>query len=102
MYHNTSYERIARRNGFDGHGKTVVVTGGASGVSFSISGAFTEAGVGGITIVSRSAGPQQKAKADLKGAYPTTHILMYQASVTDSDRMAKIVRSNTYPSQIGY
>lgn len=91
-YHNTSYERIAKRNGFDGHGKTVVVTGGASGVGFSISRAFAEAGVARIAMISRSAGPQQKAKADLEGAYPTTHILTYQASVTDSDRMAEILQ----------
>lgn len=92
MYHNTGYEHIAKRNGFDGHNKMVVVTDDASGVGFSISRPFTEAGVARIIMVSRSAGPQQKAKADLKGAYPTTHILMYQASVTDSDRIAKILQ----------
>ena len=91
-YHNTSYERIAKRSGFDGHAKTILVTGGASSVGLSICKAFAEAGVARIAIVSRSAGPQQKAKAELEDAYPTTQILTYQASVTDCDRMAGILQ----------
>lgn len=79
-YHSTTYDRIARHNGLDGQGKTILITGGASGVGYSISKAFAEAGVARLTIVSRSPGPQQKAKTDLEAAYPSTQILPYQAS----------------------
>lgn len=90
-YHNTSYERIAKHHGFDGHAKTILVTGGASGVGLNICKAFANAGVARIAIVSRSAGPQQDAKAGLEASYPTTQILTYQASITDHARMAAIL-----------
>lgn len=90
-YHNTTYERIAKRNGFDGHAKTILITGGAGDVGLSICHAFAEAGVTRIAIVSRSAAPQQKAKAELEAAHPSTQILTYQASVTDHDCMAAIL-----------
>lgn len=59
-YHSTTYDRIARQHGFDGRDKTVLITGGATGVGYSISKAFAEAGVARIPIISRSLGPQEK------------------------------------------
>lgn len=91
-YHTTTYDRIARHNGFDGKAKTVLITGGATGVGYSLSKAFAAAGVARIAIVSRSPGPQEKAKAELEAAYPSTQILPYQASVTDTGRMTEILQ----------
>jgi NAD(P)-dependent dehydrogenase (short-subunit alcohol dehydrogenase family) len=91
-YHPTTYDRIAKHNGFNGQGKTILITGGASGVGYSISKAFAEAGVARIAIISRSHVDQEKAKTDLEAAYPSTQILPYQASITDSIRMIDILK----------
>lgn len=91
-YHSTTYDRIGKHHGFDGQGKTVLITGGANGVGFSIAKAFAEAGVARVAIITRSPSSLEKAKADLDAAYPSTEILAYQASVTDSSRMADILQ----------
>ena len=91
IYHSKTYDRIALHHGFEGAGKTVLITGGATGIGYSISKAFAEAGAARIAIVSRSAAPQEKAKNDLEAAYPGTKILPYQASITDRIQMTKIL-----------
>lgn len=91
-YHSTTYDRIAKHHGFNGKGKTILITGGATGVGYSISKAFAEAGVARIAIVSRSPGPQKKAQTDLEAAYPFTQILTYQSSITDSRCITKILQ----------
>lgn len=91
-YHSTTYDRIAGQHGFDGKDKTVLITGGATGVGYSISKAFAEAGVARIAIISRSPGPQEKAKTELEAAYPLTRVLRYQASITDDIRMTEVLR----------
>ncbi|KAK3291297.1 putative NADP(+)-dependent dehydrogenase [Chaetomium fimeti] len=90
-YHTQTYDRIAKHHGFDGRGKTVLITGGATGVGFSIAKAFAEAGVARIAIVSRSPGPQETAKADLQAAHPAVQVLTYSTSVTDSTRLIEIL-----------
>jgi NAD(P)-dependent dehydrogenase (short-subunit alcohol dehydrogenase family) len=91
-YHSTTYDRISKHHGFNGAGKTVLITGGATGVGYSISNAFASAGVARIAIVSRSTGPREKAKAELEAAYPATQILSYEASITDDARMNEIMQ----------
>ncbi|KAI0121125.1 putative NADP(+)-dependent dehydrogenase [Xylariales sp. AK1849] len=91
-YHTTTYDRISKQNGFDGKGRTVLITGGASGVGYSIARAFASAGVERIAIVSRSSAPQQKAKSELEAAYLSTQVLLYQSSITDHLRMAEILQ----------
>lgn len=91
-YHSKTYDRIGKHHGFEGAGKTVLITGGATGIGYSISKAFAEAGVARIVIVSRSVAPQEKAKKDLEAAYPGTRILLYQASITDPTHMTQILQ----------
>ncbi|KAH8726146.1 putative NADP(+)-dependent dehydrogenase [Phaeosphaeriaceae sp. PMI808] len=90
-YHTTTYNRIAHQHGFDGTGKTVLITGGATGVGYSIAQAFVSTNVSRIAIVSRSGGPQESAKADLKSAESSTQIVSYQADITDQTRMSDIM-----------
>ena len=90
-YHSRSYDRISKHHKFEGRGKTILITGGATGVGYSISKAFAAAGVARVAIVSRSSGPQEKAKADFEAAYPSVRILLYQASIADSTRMIEVL-----------
>ncbi|KAG6157946.1 hypothetical protein E4U27_008342 [Claviceps purpurea] len=90
-YHSTSYDRISTRHGFNGTGKTVLITGGSSGIGLNIAKAFAGAGVARIAILSRSRATQLTAKAELEAAYPSTSILFFEASVSDTDRFASVL-----------
>ncbi|KAK4498955.1 hypothetical protein PRZ48_009466 [Zasmidium cellare] len=92
-YHQKSYDRISpSKTQFDGKGKTVLVTGGATGVGYSISESFAEAGVARIIVVSRSPGPQEEAKKSLNAKFPKTEIQTVQASITDAGRMEEVIK----------
>ncbi|KAK8032320.1 hypothetical protein PG990_002054 [Apiospora arundinis] len=91
-YHTKPYPRLSQDHGFEGAGKTVLVTGGAGGVGLAISRAFAEAGVSRLVIVARSAGPQAQVKAELEAAHPGLEVLTYAASITDRDSTAKILK----------
>ena len=91
-YHTTPYDRISNHHNFSGTGKTILITGGASGVGYAISKAFASTGVSRIAIIGRSLKPLEKAKHDLEEEFPSLQVLMYQASVTDHDRMSQIVQ----------
>ncbi|KAG5936579.1 hypothetical protein E4U59_004918 [Claviceps monticola] len=90
-YRSASYDRISTRHGFNGTGKTVLITGGSSGIGLNIAKAFAGAGVARIAILSRSRATQLTAKAELEAAYPSTSILFFQASVSDTDRFACVL-----------
>jgi NAD(P)-dependent dehydrogenase (short-subunit alcohol dehydrogenase family) len=91
-YRTKAYDRISKQHGFDGTGKTILVTGGASGIGYTISQAFAEAGAARIAVVGRSSGPLEKAKANLEASFPSTKILPYQDSITDHSRMDEILQ----------
>ena len=91
-YHYDTYDRISKQHGFDGTGKTVVITGGAAGVGLSFSKAFARSGVSRIAIISRSVNQQIEAKAELNRDFPTVQVLLYQASVTDQTRIHEIFK----------
>ncbi|KAG6098469.1 hypothetical protein E4U30_007927 [Claviceps sp. LM220 group G6] len=90
-YRSASYGRISTGHGFNGTGKTVLITGGSSGIGLNIAKAFAGAGVARIAILSRSRATQLTAKAELEAAYPSTSILLFEASVTDADRFASVL-----------
>ncbi|CAK4033397.1 Hypothetical predicted protein [Lecanosticta acicola] len=90
-YHSETYDRIApAKTKFDGKDKVVLITGGATGIGFSIAQSFAEAGVFKIIIVSRSPGPQAEAKEELGAKFPNVEVVLCQASMTDYGRMVEI------------
>ncbi|KAF7192762.1 Short chain dehydrogenase citE [Pseudocercospora fuligena] len=92
-YHRTTYPRLAfEKSDFNGHDKTVLITGGATGIGFATAKAFAKAGVQRIVIVSRSPEPQKKARAELEATFAKLQVKTHSASVTDYGRMAEILR----------
>nr|POE53448.1 short chain dehydrogenase andi [Quercus suber] len=91
-YHTETYDRISKHHGFKGNGKTVLVTGGATGIGFSISRAFAAAGVARVVHVARSPDTLAKAKNELETAFPATQVLTFQASITDLVRVKEILQ----------
>ncbi|KAK7966880.1 uncharacterized protein PG986_001157 [Apiospora aurea] len=67
---------LAQDHGFESAGKTVLVTGGASR----------------LVLVSRSAAPQARAKAELEAGHPGLEVVTYAASIADRARTAEILR----------
>ena len=83
-YHRESYAKISLSN-FDYTNKTVLVTGGSSGIGYAIAKAFAVAGAK-VVIIARSPGPLEKAKRDLQAF----KVLAYAASMNDEHRMKQI------------
>ncbi|KAK3048461.1 hypothetical protein LTR09_010125 [Extremus antarcticus] len=92
-YHTKPYDRISKHHGFDDKGRTVVVTGGASGLGLNFSTAFAAAGAARVALIGRSAGPPAEAKSSLSSKYPGTEFITYEASITDAPLMSSILTS---------
>ncbi|KAI7347551.1 hypothetical protein KC320_g7162 [Hortaea werneckii] len=82
--HGESYSRILPSN-FDYNNKTVLVTGGSSGIGYAIAKAFAVAGAR-VVIISRSPGPLEEARRDLQAF----DVSAYIASINDDSRMRQI------------
>lgn len=91
-YHSATYDRISKHNGFDGKGKTILITGGAGGVGNSMAKAFAEAGVARIAIVGRTQETLAEAKTSLEAAYPPVEFLTFQTSISDENRMNEVLQ----------
>lgn len=91
-YHSMPYDRITKHHGLQGHGKTVLITGGASGIGYNMSKVFAAAGVARIAIVARSAKPLEDAKTTLEAEHPSVQVLIFQASITDHARITNILK----------
>ncbi|OTB06654.1 hypothetical protein M426DRAFT_105504 [Hypoxylon sp. CI-4A] len=65
-------------------GKSVLVTGGSSGIGKATAQAFLEAGSRAIALTGRRASLLAEAAADLKTKYPSAQIETYAADVTDA------------------
>ena len=91
-YRSATYDRISKHSGFNGQGKTILVTGGANGIGYNISAAFAAAGVARIAIVARSQKPLEDAKTNLEATHPSVKVLIYKDSITDRVRMTEILQ----------
>ncbi|EXA29234.1 hypothetical protein FOVG_19248 [Fusarium oxysporum f. sp. pisi HDV247] len=92
-YRSEPYDRISLANsGFDGTGKTVFITGGATGVGYAIAHAFAKAGARRIILVSRTVRSLENAKKSLSAQYPSLECLVFAASLTDYQKITDIVQ----------
>ena len=68
----------------------------ATGIGRATSNAFAEAGVAKLILLARSQDPMTKAKREIEASFPQTEVLTYSASVTDTERVAKVVKEVSY------
>lgn len=91
-YHTSTYPRLSNDHGFEGENKTVLITGGAGGIGYSIAEVFAQANVARLAIVARSSDALEAAKKTLEQAYPKTEVLTFCASISDASKMTQILQ----------
>jgi NAD(P)-dependent dehydrogenase (short-subunit alcohol dehydrogenase family) len=92
-YHSSAYPAISpSRPELGLKGKTVLITGGATGIGLETSKAFAQAGASTIAILARSKEPMMNAKEEIEATFPETTVLPYVASVADADQISAAVR----------
>lgn len=92
-YHSSAYPAISpSRPELSLNGKTVLITGGATGIGLATSNAFAQAGASIIAILARSQEPMMKAKEEIEAQYPETKVLPLVASVTDAERISEVMK----------
>ena len=82
-WHSISYPAIDHsRPELNAKGKTVVVSGGGTGVGAAIVKAFAAAGAPQIAIFGRRKNVLEATKAETEKAYPSTHVSTFTADIT--------------------
>lgn len=93
-YHLDTYASIScTRPELSQIGRTIFITGGASGVGLAISKSFIEAGASRLIIVGRRAEILEEAKSELLKVAPGAwelEILTHSCDIVDSDRMKSL------------
>lgn len=89
--HRTPYPAIdPTKPSLSARGKTVLITGGSTGIGLAISTAFAAARAANIVIISRSLEKLYRAKNSIESTYPSTAVHTFAASVTDAERTSFI------------
>ena len=74
-------------------GRTIVITGGATGIGFATARNFAIAGASTIVLLARRDETLQKAFSELSAAFPNTQFLVYAVSITDEAEIQKVFSS---------
>lgn len=83
-WHTTEYEGInPERPELSAAGKTIVITGGGSGIGPHIATAFARAGAANIVILGRTSSTLQDTKSSLNASYPKVNVIAIVADVVD-------------------
>jgi NAD(P)-dependent dehydrogenase (short-subunit alcohol dehydrogenase family) len=89
-WHDKSYPAISPSNpSLSAKDKTVVITGGGTGIGASIARAFAAAGAPRIAILSRTEANLLATKHDLESRFPGTQVLAVPADITDAEQLRK-------------
>ncbi|EMC96406.1 hypothetical protein BAUCODRAFT_122411 [Baudoinia panamericana UAMH 10762] len=90
-YHTETYDRIAPSNS-DHDNKTVLITGGATGIGFEIARSFAKSGVSRIILLSRSPDHLALAREKLEAEFSKCKVETYSVSITNHARVMQIVK----------
>ncbi|RKK64641.1 hypothetical protein BFJ69_g16653 [Fusarium oxysporum] len=92
--HHAPYPAIdPRKPTSSAAGKTILITGGATGIGFATARNFAVAGASTIVLLARREETLQKAASELSAAFPSTQFLTYAASITDEAEIQKVFSS---------
>ncbi|XP_014556025.1 hypothetical protein COCVIDRAFT_100819 [Bipolaris victoriae FI3] len=92
--HRTTYRAIdPARSDLSASGKTVVVTGGATGIGFGIAQHFAAAEASTIVLVARRANTLEEAAKAISQSYPKTQVLTYSVDIMDSKSVGNMFAS---------
>jgi NAD(P)-dependent dehydrogenase (short-subunit alcohol dehydrogenase family) len=90
-YHSKTYDRLSPRQ-FDGAGKTVVITAGATGIGLATAKAFAESGVARLVLIQRTEKVLKEAQETLHSSFPKIEVLTFAASLDDFSRIEAILQ----------
>lgn len=82
-------------------GKTVFVTGGATGIGYATARAFALAGASTVIIVARRPETLKEKAAELSAEVPSTNILTYPLDITNESAVKDVfhdLRQNRLPA----
>lgn len=90
-YHHKTYPSIdATQSSLSASGKTVLITGGGTGISRGIVESYAKAGVSNLILVSLRIGPLEQAKTELEKDYSKTKVFIYSGSTADTKFVSKV------------
>ncbi|KAJ4484994.1 short-chain dehydrogenase/reductase [Lentinula edodes] len=90
-FHHDTYPAISSSNpSFSQAGKTVLITGGGSGIGFEIVRSFAKATASRIIIVGRRIAVLDDAVAKLHGEFPNTEFIARQGDISDEASAASV------------
>ncbi|KAF2476584.1 NAD(P)-binding protein [Lindgomyces ingoldianus] len=76
-------------------GKTVLITGGATGIGYSIARNFAAANASTIILLARRASTLETASAELSKKYPSTQVLIYAVDISNPQAVSSTYISAT-------
>lgn len=96
--HKDAYSAIdPTQTALSAAGKTVLITGGATGIGYSIARNFAAAGASTIVLLARRAPTLEEASAAISKAHPSVEVLTYATDINDaqavSDTLDAVVKT---------
>ncbi|KAF2110012.1 hypothetical protein BDV96DRAFT_218777 [Lophiotrema nucula] len=89
--HNKAYPAIdPTQPALSAAGKTILITGGATGIGFETARSFALAGAATVIIAARRAAVLEEAAASLSKEFPRTHFLQHTADIAKPESVKQL------------
>jgi NAD(P)-dependent dehydrogenase (short-subunit alcohol dehydrogenase family) len=91
-YHSNTYPAIdPRLPSLSARGKSILITGGGSGIGPEVAKAFAQAGASNIALLGRTAATLARTREEIEQAYRNTQVSTYVADTTDHKSLERAV-----------